>query len=117
MLSYVLLSSSFVHSSPAGNAGNVLDGYHPTKHKDDGSSSEGSEQETESEDEEDVETPRVPKWHSVTTPVRPVTRDLIYYHMPYQEEKPCIYINELFEDHRRRMTNSNILEKIAEKLV
>ncbi|XP_064604472.1 otoferlin-like [Liolophura sinensis] len=99
-----------------GNAGNVLDGYHPRKHKDDGSSSEGSEQETESEDEEEVETPRVPKWHSVTPPARPVTRDLIYYHMPYQEDKPCVYINELFEDHRRRMTNTNILEKIAEKL-
>lgn len=40
-----------------------------------------------------------------------------YYHMPYFEKKPCIYIKSWWPDHRRRLYNSNIMDKIADKLV
>ncbi|ESO87490.1 hypothetical protein LOTGIDRAFT_63021, partial [Lottia gigantea] len=30
--------------------------------------------------------------------------------------KPCVYLKEQFEDHRRRLYNSNIIEKIIDKL-
>ena len=58
-----------------------------------------------------------PKWKSMTTPLRPISRDKFYYNLPYYEDKPCVYVKEVFEDHRRRMYNTNIIEKIAEKLV
>lgn len=101
-----------------GNAGNVLDGYNPPTRRD-STSSEESEVEAEGgEDEQDaVRTPDAPKWQSTTPPLKPTTRDKIYYHLPFYEEKPCVYVREMFEDHRRRMYNTNILEKIAEKLV
>ena len=37
--------------------------------------------------------------------------------MPYEEQKPCLYVKGLFEDHRRRIYNTNIIDKITEKLV
>ena len=40
-----------------------------------------------------------------------------YFHLPYYEDKPCVYVKEHMEDHRRRMYNSNIIDKIADKLV
>ncbi|KAI8499157.1 synaptic vesicle exocytosis [Branchiostoma belcheri] len=38
-----------------------------------------------------------------------------YYHMPYYEEKPCVYIKSRWEDHRRRLYNQNMLVKVIEK--
>jgi len=32
-------------------------------------------------------------------------------------DKPCLWVKGAFEDHRRRVYNSNIIQKIAEKLV
>lgn len=40
-----------------------------------------------------------------------------YYFLPLDDEKPCLWVKGSFEDHRKRMFNTNILEKIAEKLV
>lgn len=40
-----------------------------------------------------------------------------YFHLPYFEKKPCIYIKSWWQDHRRRFYNSNIMDKIADKLV
>ena len=104
---------------PPGNAGNILDGYNPPTKKQQSSSSE--DESSEGEGGEDTPDEGVdssgPKWQSTTPPVRPTTKDRIYYHMPFDEEKPCVYVKEMFEDHRRRMYNTNILEKIGEKLV
>uniref|UniRef100_A0A8B9HKC2 Otoferlin a n=1 Tax=Astyanax mexicanus TaxID=7994 RepID=A0A8B9HKC2_ASTMX len=39
-----------------------------------------------------------------------------YFHLPYFEKKPCIYIKSWWQDQRRRLYNSNIMDKIADKL-
>ncbi|ESO89647.1 hypothetical protein LOTGIDRAFT_125029, partial [Lottia gigantea] len=103
-----------------GNAGNVLDGYNcPTKDSKDSESDE--EADSRSENEDPVEpgmsfSANIPKWMSTTGATKPVTKDKIYYHMPYYADKPCVYLKEQFEDHRRRLYNSNIIEKIIDKL-
>lgn len=40
-----------------------------------------------------------------------------YFHLPYLERKPCIYIKSWWPDQRRRLYNSNIMDHIADKLV
>lgn len=40
-----------------------------------------------------------------------------YFHLPYFEKKPCIYIKSWWQDQRRRLYNANIMDKIADKLV
>lgn len=40
-----------------------------------------------------------------------------YFHLPYLEKKPCIYIKSWWQDQRRRLYNANIMDKIADKLV
>uniref|UniRef100_A0AAX7TEE1 C2 domain-containing protein n=1 Tax=Astatotilapia calliptera TaxID=8154 RepID=A0AAX7TEE1_ASTCA len=42
---------------------------------------------------------------------------LNYFHLPYFEKKPCIYIKSWWQDQRRRLYNSNMMDKIADKLV
>lgn len=105
-----------------GNAGNKLDGYNPpTKKKRNDSSSE----ESESDGSADEDSPLVatttstdtPRWQSTTPALRPISRDRFYYNLPYYEDKPCVYLKEVLEDHRRRMYNTNMIDKIAEKLV
>jgi len=49
-------------------------------------------------------------WHIITTVGR------CYYYLRLNE-KPCLWVKGGFEDHRRRIYNRNIVEKIAEKLV
>jgi hypothetical protein len=104
-----------------GNAGNVLDGYNPPTKK----SSSSSDDSDESEEEETADDAPLlsevsvdsPKWKSTTPILRPSTKDKMYYHLPYYEDKPCVYIKHATEDHRRRMYNSNIVDRIIEKLV
>ncbi|KAJ8935193.1 hypothetical protein NQ314_012950, partial [Rhamnusium bicolor] len=55
-------------------------------------------------------------WQSTTTPTKPMTHDKIYYFLPYWDNKPCMHIRSVWPDYRRRMYNSNIIAKIAEKL-
>ncbi|XP_059174098.1 otoferlin-like isoform X2 [Physella acuta] len=99
-----------------GNAGNVMDGYNPPcRHSRDDSSDE-TDQGSDQEDDRLTASHDAPQWVSTTVPVKPVSRDKCYYHLPYYEDKPCVYLTEHFEDHRRRMYNSNIIEKICEKL-
>ena len=60
----------------------------------------------------------LPMWcHSITAPTVPVTMDKEYYHMPYREKKPCLYMRCQYEDHRPRMFIPNIIEKLCRKLV
>lgn len=40
-----------------------------------------------------------------------------YYYIPYNDNKPCVWVRSIWQDHRRRMYNSNVLAKIADKLV
>uniref|UniRef100_H3ANS5 C2 domain-containing protein n=1 Tax=Latimeria chalumnae TaxID=7897 RepID=H3ANS5_LATCH len=39
-----------------------------------------------------------------------------YCHMPYEKVKPCVYIRNLWEDHRWRIFNANRMDLIATKL-
>lgn len=39
-----------------------------------------------------------------------------YFHLPYFERKPCVYIKSWWQDQRRRLYNANIIDNIADKL-
>lgn len=39
-----------------------------------------------------------------------------YFHLPYFERKPCIYIKSWWQDQRRRLYNANIIDNTADKL-
>ncbi|EAX00687.1 otoferlin, isoform CRA_f [Homo sapiens] len=53
---------------------------------------------------------------SSTPPMRPQVTDRNYFHLPYLERKPCIYIKSWWPDQRRRLYNANIMDHIADKL-
>uniref|UniRef100_A0A3P8YY06 Otoferlin n=1 Tax=Esox lucius TaxID=8010 RepID=A0A3P8YY06_ESOLU len=53
---------------------------------------------------------------SATPPMKPVITDRNYFHLPYFERKPCIYIKSRWQDQRRRLYNANIMDNIADKL-
>nr|XP_055233578.1 otoferlin isoform X2 [Gorilla gorilla gorilla] len=53
---------------------------------------------------------------SSTPPLRPQVTDRNYFHLPYLERKPCIYIKSWWPDQRRRLYNANIMDHIADKL-
>uniref|UniRef100_A0AAY4D3E6 Otoferlin n=1 Tax=Denticeps clupeoides TaxID=299321 RepID=A0AAY4D3E6_9TELE len=105
-----------------GNYGNQLDGVSkPTgakkKKKEGGTESEEDESEliqnsSDEEVEEDGDLVSV----SSTPLLKPVITDRNYFHLPYFEKKPCIYIKSWWQDQRRRLYNSNIMDKIADKL-
>ncbi|CAH1775865.1 unnamed protein product, partial [Owenia fusiformis] len=96
-----------------GNYGNTKDGQNVT-----------IVETQESEDDESTSlvesaaqsTPEIPMWHSTSEPLKPITRDKFYYTVPYNAEKPCLYVKCWFEDHRRRMYNCNVLKRICDKL-
>ncbi|KAK3542372.1 hypothetical protein QTP86_025854 [Hemibagrus guttatus] len=102
-----------------GNYGNQIDGVSkPVKKKKKGKG-DGDDEESElihnssdEEAEEDGELASV----SSSPPMKPVITDSNYFHLPYFEKKPCIYIKSWWQDHRRRFYNSNIMDKIADKL-
>uniref|UniRef100_A0A672RKG2 Otoferlin n=1 Tax=Sinocyclocheilus grahami TaxID=75366 RepID=A0A672RKG2_SINGR len=54
---------------------------------------------------------------SSTPPMKPVITDRNYFHLPYFERKPCIFIKSWWQDQRRRLYNANIMDRIADKLV
>lgn len=53
----------------------------------------------------------------MTPPAKPMTNDKLYYFLPFWDDKPCLYVRTPFQDHRRRLYNSNIIDGIAVKLV
>ncbi|KAF3849941.1 hypothetical protein F7725_019660 [Dissostichus mawsoni] len=67
-----------------------------------------------SEDEADEDADLVSV--SSTPPMRPVITDRNYFHLPYFDKKPCVYIKSWWQDQRRRLYNSNMMDKIADKL-
>uniref|UniRef100_A0A672P5K8 C2 domain-containing protein n=1 Tax=Sinocyclocheilus grahami TaxID=75366 RepID=A0A672P5K8_SINGR len=85
-----------------GNYGNQIDGV----------SKPASAKKKKEEAEDDGDLTSVPS----TPPMKPVITDRNYFHLPYFEKKPCIYIKSWWQDQRRRLYNSNIMDKIADKL-
>ena len=55
--------------------------------------------------------------YSTTPPAIPETFDGDYYHMPYNESKPCMYVVGKFEDLRKRLYHVNLLEKMTDNFV
>ena len=53
---------------------------------------------------------------STTPSMRALTNDKQYYHMPFNERKPCCYVTSYWHDHKRRLYNSNIMDRICDKL-
>lgn len=53
---------------------------------------------------------------STTPSMRPLTNDKQYYHMPFNERKPCCYVTSYWHDHKRRLYNTNVLERVCDKL-
>ncbi|KAG0710969.1 Otoferlin [Chionoecetes opilio] len=92
-----------------GNAGNSLDGWSSAKPSSDDEDSEG-------ESGPESVTADTTTWHSMTQPVKPMTNDKLYYFLPFWDDKPCLYVRTPFQDHRRRLYNSNIIDGLAVKL-
>lgn len=36
--------------------------------------------------------------------------------MPFNERKPCCYVTSYWHDHKRRLYNTNLLERVCDKL-
>ncbi|CAB4005702.1 otoferlin-like isoform X4 [Paramuricea clavata] len=56
-----------------------------------------------------------PFLNSLSLPARPVTNNRQYYHIPWDDSKPCLHIKFPWQDHRRRLYNANIIYKICER--
>ncbi|XP_072842330.2 otoferlin isoform X1 [Pogona vitticeps] len=102
-----------------GNYGNEIDGPSrpPIRRKKD--SGDGNEEESELlQNESDEEGVDDGEFVSVSTspPLKPLITDRNYFHLAYFDKKPCIYIKSWWQDQRRRLYNSNIMDKIADKL-
>ncbi|XP_040204321.1 otoferlin isoform X5 [Rana temporaria] len=102
-----------------GNYGNQVDGTTRPNLRKKKEGSDGGEEETEllqnsSEDEaeDDGEMQSV----SSSPSMKPSITDRNYFHLPYFDRKPCIYIKSWWQDQRRRLYNANIMDKIADKL-
>ncbi|XP_050432533.1 otoferlin-like isoform X3 [Adelges cooleyi] len=87
-----------------GNAGNVIDGHN----------------ESNSQEDHDkfnvLESVVSESWQSTTAAIKPVTNDKTYYFLPLCEDKPCLHVKSAWPDYRRRMYNSNLINKITDKL-
>uniref|UniRef100_UPI0037E85376 otoferlin n=1 Tax=Semicossyphus pulcher TaxID=241346 RepID=UPI0037E85376 len=103
-----------------GNYGNQIDGVSkPSSAKKKKKDGDNEEEESEliqnsSEDEADEDADLVSV--SSTPLMKPVITDRNYFHLPYFEKKPCVYIKSWWQDQRRRLYNSNMMDKIADKL-
>uniref|UniRef100_A0A663MES3 Otoferlin n=1 Tax=Athene cunicularia TaxID=194338 RepID=A0A663MES3_ATHCN len=102
-----------------GNYGNQIDGMTKPVLRRKKEGGDGVEEESEllqnsSEDEGDEDGELVSV--SSSQPVKPLVTDRNYFHLPYFEKKPCIYIKSWWQDQRRRLYNANIMDKIADKL-
>ncbi|XP_062325479.1 otoferlin-like, partial [Osmerus eperlanus] len=101
-----------------GNYGSEVDGV--TKPKS-GRKKKGADDEEESElihnsSEEELDEDGDLASVATTPPMKPVITDRNYFHLPYFERKPCIYIKSWWQDQRRRLYNANIIDNIADKL-
>ncbi|XP_057597695.1 otoferlin isoform X3 [Hippopotamus amphibius kiboko] len=101
-----------------GNYGNEVDGLsrpqRPRPRKEPGDEDEVDLIQNSSDDETDEGGDLASV--SSTPPMRPQITDRNYFHLPYLERKPCIYIKSWWPDQRRRLYNANIMDHIADKL-
>ncbi|XP_012869012.1 PREDICTED: otoferlin isoform X3 [Dipodomys ordii] len=101
-----------------GNYGNEVDGLsrpqRPRPRKEPGDEEEVDLIQNSSDDEGDDSGDLASV--SSTPPMRPQITDRNYFHLPYLECKPCIYIKSWWPDQRRRLYNANIMDRIADKL-
>uniref|UniRef100_A0A8C6TUZ0 Otoferlin n=1 Tax=Neogobius melanostomus TaxID=47308 RepID=A0A8C6TUZ0_9GOBI len=104
-----------------GNYGNQIDGISSRssskKKKKDGESEEEENELIQNSSDEEPEEERDLASVSTTPAMKPVVTDRNYFHLPYFEKKPCVYIKSWWQDQRRRLYNSNMMDKIADKLV
>ncbi|XP_052752524.1 otoferlin-like isoform X2 [Galleria mellonella] len=88
-----------------GNAGNSLDGHNESVKR---------PQDLEAEELNDM-SPDTGYWQSVTHPTKATSSDKHYYYLPYWDNKQCMHVRSIWPDHRRRMYNSNLIDRIIEK--
>ncbi|XP_037550766.1 otoferlin [Nematolebias whitei] len=84
-----------------------------------GKKSDGDEEETElihNSSDEELDDAGDLTSVAASPPMKPVITDGNYFHLPYFERKPCIYIKSWWQDQRRRLYNANIIDNIADKL-
>uniref|UniRef100_UPI003AAC01DE otoferlin-like isoform X1 n=1 Tax=Centroberyx gerrardi TaxID=166262 RepID=UPI003AAC01DE len=101
-----------------GNYGNEVDGVVKPKTKG-RKGGDGDEEESEliqNSSEEEMDDDDDLTSVAVTPPMKPVITDRNYFHLPYFERKPCIYIKSWWQDQKRRLYNANIIDNIAHKL-
>ncbi|XP_058978172.1 otoferlin-like [Musca domestica] len=88
-----------------GNAGNSIDGHNESFS-------------TLADDGEDgclLESVDTTSFSSTTNSCKPISHDKSHYYLPYWDYKPCMDVRCTLPDLRRRMYNSNMLAKMAEK--
>lgn len=93
-----------------GNAGNALDGHNESSKICEMSPRSGAG------GEDELHEVLSGSWQSTTQASKPMTHDKTYYFLPYWDDKPCLHVRSIWPDYRRRMYNSNIIGKIADKL-
>ncbi|XP_078483992.1 otoferlin isoform X2 [Ciona intestinalis] len=103
-----------------GNYGNDIDGANLSqkRRRSDGNDSDDSLEDSDDESQSLLKGSMSddPNIRPLTLPVKPLTHDKYYYHMPFFEQKPCVYLTSYWHDHKRRLYNSNIMHRIADKL-
>lgn len=100
-----------------GYYGNEMDGVVQPKTK--GKKGDGDEEETElihNSSDEEIEDDGDFQSVATTPPMKPVVTDRNYFHLPYFERKPCIFIKSWWQDQRRRLYNANVIDNLADKL-
>lgn len=90
-----------------GNAGNSIDGHNESISGAADDSGNGCL----------LETVDVTSFSSTTHSCKPITHDKNHYYLPFWDFKPCLDVRCTLPDLRRRMYNSNILDKIADRFV
>nr|CAB3264595.1 otoferlin [Phallusia mammillata] len=104
-----------------GNYGNDIDGANLTNKRQhsDGNNSDDSLDDSDDESQmllKGTQTYNDPSMRPLTPPARPSTCDKFYYHMPYFEQKPCLYLTSYWHDQKRRLYTSNVLHRVIDKL-
>lgn len=89
-----------------GNAGNSLDGHN-----------ESSFNNLNDDEDDTLVTVSSTSFSSITSASKPTSHDKTHYYLPYWDYKPCMDVRCTFPDLRRRMYNSNMIAKMADKMV
>ena len=98
---------------PTGNYGNTLDKPEEREKLAD------SDSESEMTTMIDTEREKIREiiTESMTKPKMPETTNKQYYQINWGATKPCLHIKFPWEEHRRRLYNTNLIERICMKLV